>query len=71
MSVVESTHEQSLITEAGVVFFPMDMLKSVLYSWLSFVMGKWICPLIAMQTHNPSKPFDPRQMLTCIVRPCY
>lgn len=47
-SVVESTHEQSLITEASVVFFPMNMLKSVLYSWLSLVMGKWICPLIAM-----------------------
>ena len=29
MSVVESTHEQSLVTEASVVFFPMNMLKSV------------------------------------------
>ena len=48
MSVVESTHEQSLVTEASVVFFPMNMLKSVLYSWLSLVTGKWICPLIAM-----------------------
>jgi hypothetical protein len=37
-----------LVTEASVVFFPMNMLKSVLYSWLSLVMGKWICPLIAM-----------------------
>ena len=27
---VESTHEQSLVTEASVVFFPMNMLKSVL-----------------------------------------
>jgi hypothetical protein len=34
MSVVESTHEQSLVTEASVIFFPMNILKSVLYSWL-------------------------------------
>ena len=31
MSVVESTHEQSLVTEASVVFFPMNMLKSYLF----------------------------------------
>ena len=48
MSVVESTHEQSLVTEASVVFFPMNMLKAVLYSWLSLVTGEWICPLTAM-----------------------
>jgi hypothetical protein len=45
---VESTHEQSLVTEASVVFFPMNMLKTVFYSWLCLVMGKWSCPLIAM-----------------------
>lgn len=48
MSVVESTHEQSLVTEASVVFFPMNMLKSVLSSWVWLVTGKWICRLIAM-----------------------
>jgi hypothetical protein len=37
MSVVESTHEQTLVTEASVVFFPINMLKSVLYSWLSWL----------------------------------
>ena len=52
MSVVESTHEQSLVTEASVVFFPMNMLKSVLLFLVKLGYGEMDLSLDCNDPHT-------------------
>ena len=50
MSIVESTHEQSLVTE--VVFFPMNMLKSVLLFLVKLGYGEMDLSLDCNDPHT-------------------
>ena len=52
MSVVESTHEQSLVTEASVVFFPTNMLKSVLLFLVKLGYGEMDLSLDCNDPHT-------------------